>query len=71
MFPGEKLTDFTSEELDVLLDAVKSYTVDFRIERIASGSTGKSKVLDTLSLWSVKIIEAKAHVITQERVNQN
>jgi len=71
MFPGERLTDYSSEELGVLLDAVAMYTIDLRTKRMNSGSFGRSPFLDILDQWKTKIIEAKAHVITQERVNQN
>jgi hypothetical protein len=71
MIHGSNLIEYTSEELNVLLDAVASYTIDFRMQRIQSGSNGPSKTIEILDQWAVKIIEARIDVRREEITQSN
>lgn len=69
MIHGERLTEYTSEELQTLLNAV-AREMDFVYES-EKDPRYDLYYFERLEQWKVKIIEAKSEVIIQERIVNN
>lgn len=66
MTHGKDLTEYTSFELQVLLDAIASRIVELKgVETLLNRKSIEDQI-DVLDQWSTKIIEAKAEVRTAE-----
>jgi len=59
--PGKNLTEFSAFELEVLLDAIRTSAV-YQKER----NLGDTAVMEILSLWRTKVLEAKILVLQME-----
>lgn len=66
MTHGKDLTEYTSFELQVLLDAIASRIVELKgVETLLNRKSIEDQI-DVLDQWSTKIIEAKAEVRMSE-----
>lgn len=64
---GERLTEYTSFEIQVLLNALARETDYVN----ALGADANSKYRDAISQWKTKIIEAKTEVRLKEIQTEN